>query len=237
MPPLRPTFEPLERPSEDVCFSTTLPPPCSASARPSRETLARLGIVRPRRAWPMAALATLALAVVTVACARTATATGSMEFKASAKARRAVSTLATHDGPAPARDVPARKTSGGKNPLFLQDPARAVLREAAAATKAGSYDRARTLYLRVTTIDPASSEALAGLGELDRIGGDLEGALASFERAAKANDRYFPALLAIADIEWERGGKATAAGRYAALAERFPGAILPPRLLERRSAH
>lgn len=82
-------------------------------------------------------------------------------------------------------------------------------------------------------VNPGNVEAYAGLGELSRAGGDLAGAKASFEKALATSPSYSPALLGLADTEWDLGDKAAAQRHYRALVS---NASSPPERAKARAA-
>ena len=58
--------------------------------------------------------------------------------------------------------------------------------------------------------EPGSAAALTGLGEIQRRGGDLNGARAAYSKALENDDRYLPALLATAKVSRAQGDNETA---------------------------
>ena len=63
-------------------------------------------------------------------------------------------------------------------------------------------------------MSPANVEANAGLGSVARSEGDLAAARASYEKALAGSPSYYPALLGLADTEWELGDRAAAEVHY-----------------------
>jgi tetratricopeptide (TPR) repeat protein len=82
-------------------------------------------------------------------------------------------------------------------------------------------------------VNPGNVEAYAGLGELSRAGGDLTGAKASFEKALATSPSYSPALLGLADTEWDLGERASAQRHYRTLVS---NASSPPERAKARAA-
>lgn len=58
--------------------------------------------------------------------------------------------------------------------------------------------------------EPGSAAALTGLGEIQRRGGDLNGARATYSKALENDDRYLPALLATGKVSRAQGDNETA---------------------------
>jgi Tfp pilus assembly protein PilF len=166
-----------------------------------------------------------------------ATAAPPVDTKAPAEAKRGRPTeesSATAVAPAasaePAAPRPARASDPGDDPnLDVQT----ALRLAGDAARERGNGRARKLYMHVLSHDGSNCEAWAGMGRLARSEGDTADALQSFMHAVEANPRFFPAALAVADLEWERGDRVNATSRYAALRDAFPREFLPPRVGER----
>jgi predicted Zn finger-like uncharacterized protein len=107
---------------------------------------------------------------------------------------------------------------------------------AATAIKKGDWAKARQIYEGLVARNPNDSEALAGLGDVDRAQGDLSGAIASYKRALGVNPSYLPALLGVADTEWASGNKAAAQRDYKDIADRFPEGTYPPYVKTRGEA-
>jgi tetratricopeptide (TPR) repeat protein len=99
---------------------------------------------------------------------------------------------------------------------------------AANAIKKGDWGKARQIYEGLVARNPSDSEALAGLGDVDRAQGDLSGAVSSYKRALGVNPSYLPALLGVADTEWASGNHAAAQRDYKDIADRFPESAYPP---------
>jgi tetratricopeptide (TPR) repeat protein len=101
------------------------------------------------------------------------------------------------------------------------------LQAAAQAIKHGDWNRARQIYEGLVARNPNDSEALAGIGDVDRAQGNTAGAIASYKRALAVNPSYLPALLGVADTEWASGDRASAARAYKDIADRFPEGTYP----------
>jgi Tfp pilus assembly protein PilF len=70
------------------------------------------------------------------------------------------------------------------------------------------------------------------MGDVAKAQGDLAGAKASYERALAASPTYTPALLGLADVEWDQGNRPSAAKRYAQIVDRL-GDRAPQRAKDR----
>jgi hypothetical protein len=95
---------------------------------------------------------------------------------------------------------------------------------------------AERLYRQVLTSAPNDSEALAGLGEVEVLRGTIDQADAHFRQALRVNADYIPALIAVADIQWEacRGREAQQA--YREIVERYDAELYPPYVAQRSTA-
>ena len=131
----------------------------------------------------------------------------------------------------PAVDVeslPRRGPAGGASPQEEAPAgggggdARELLRQAAAAENKGQFPRASKLYEDAMHIDPANSEALAGLGSVSLKTGDYASARSYFGHALGLNPNYVPALVGQADAMWAEGDHAGATARYKEIVDRFP---------------
>jgi len=85
---------------------------------------------------------------------------------------------------------------------------------------------------RALVVSPGNVEAYSGLGELARAGGDLAGAKTNFERAIATSPGYSPALLGLADAEWDLGNHAAAQRHYRQLLQ---NASSPPERAKARA--
>jgi tetratricopeptide (TPR) repeat protein len=101
------------------------------------------------------------------------------------------------------------------------------LQAAAQAIKKGDWNRARQVYEALVARNPSDSEALAGIGDVDRAQGNSAGAIAAYKRALAVNPSYLPALLGVADTQWASGDRASAARSYKDIADRFPEGTYP----------
>jgi len=87
---------------------------------------------------------------------------------------------------------------------------RTALSQAAAASRAGDYGRAETLYNAALASQPGNVEALAGLGDIARRRGDSTRAAQFYDRVLSQNPSYLPAAMASADLKWSSGNRAGA---------------------------
>jgi predicted Zn finger-like uncharacterized protein len=87
---------------------------------------------------------------------------------------------------------------------------RTALSQAAAASRAGDYGRAETLYNAALASQPGNVEALAGLGDIARRRGDSTRAAQFYDRVLSQNPSYLPAAMASADLNWSSGNRAGA---------------------------
>ncbi len=111
------------------------------------------------------------------------------------------------------------ESSGGETTGGLQAAAQAI--------KRGDWGRARQIYEALVTRNPSDSEALAGIGDVDRAQGNTTGAIAAYKRALAVNPSYLPALLGVADTEWASGDRAAATRTYKEVVDRFPEGTYP----------
>jgi tetratricopeptide (TPR) repeat protein len=101
------------------------------------------------------------------------------------------------------------------------------MQQAASAIKRGELTRARRIYEALVARNPDDSEALAGIGDVQRMQGDGAGAIASYKRALGVNPTYLPALLGVADTQWANGNRGAARASYKDIADRFPEGTYP----------
>ena len=123
---------------------------------------------------------------------------------------------------------------GGGNPSYSgpNDP-RFLLAQAESAKNSHDYDRARALYSSALAQNSSDSEALAGLGDVNKAMHDLPGAASYYRRALAANPVYLPALVGLGDVEWDSGDKDEAQKTYRDIADRFPEGAYPGRVKQR----
>jgi hypothetical protein len=95
---------------------------------------------------------------------------------------------------------------------------------------------AERLYRQVLARAPNDSEALAGLGEVDVLRGTTDQADAHFRQALQVNADYIPALIAVADLQWEAGRGREAQQAYREIVERYDADLYPPYVAQRSSA-
>jgi tetratricopeptide (TPR) repeat protein len=98
---------------------------------------------------------------------------------------------------------------------------------AAAAIKKGDWAHARQIYEALVARNPSDSEALSGIGDVDRARGDSAGAIAAYKRALAINPSYLPALLGVADTQWASGDHTNARRSYKDIVDRFPEGTYP----------
>jgi predicted Zn finger-like uncharacterized protein len=87
---------------------------------------------------------------------------------------------------------------------------RTALSQAAAASRAGDYTRAETLYNAALSSQPGNVEALSGLGDIARRRGDTTRAAQLYDRVLSQNPSYLPAMMNSADLKWANGNRAGA---------------------------
>jgi predicted Zn finger-like uncharacterized protein len=107
---------------------------------------------------------------------------------------------------------------------------------ASQAIRKGDWGRARRIYEALVARNPTDSEALAGIGDVDRAQGDAAGAITAYQRALAVNPSYLPALLGVADTQWASGDHASARRSYKDLADRFPEGTYPSYVRARTEA-
>jgi tetratricopeptide (TPR) repeat protein len=121
--------------------------------------------------------------------------------------------------PAVARPGGGDEASGGETTGGMQAASQAI--------KRGDWGRARQIYEGLVARDPSDSEALAGIGDVDRAQGNMNGAIAAYKRALAVNPSYMPALLGVADTQWAAGNRTEATRAYKEIADRFPEGTYP----------
>jgi tetratricopeptide (TPR) repeat protein len=102
-----------------------------------------------------------------------------------------------------------------------------AMQAAAQAIKKGDWVRARQIYEALVAHNPGDSEALAGIGDVDRAQGNASGAVAAYRRALAVNPSYLPALLGVADTQWSTGDRRSAERAYRDIEDRFPEGTYP----------
>jgi tetratricopeptide (TPR) repeat protein len=122
--------------------------------------------------------------------------------------------------------VPDRAAVGDSQ-LALPD----VLERAAAARRSNDLVHAKALLERALVLSPGNAEAYGLLGDLARSQGDAAGAKAAYEKALGTSPSYFPALLGLADTEWDLGERDAAQRHYIAIVGL--GRAAPERVKER----
>jgi tetratricopeptide (TPR) repeat protein len=102
-----------------------------------------------------------------------------------------------------------------------------AMHAASQAIKKGDWSRARHIYEALVSRNPSDSEALAGIGDVERAQGDSAGAIDAYKRALAVNPSYLPALLGVADTQWASGDHASARRAYKDIVDRFPDGSYP----------
>jgi predicted Zn finger-like uncharacterized protein len=125
---------------------------------------------------------------------------------------------------------PAGGNTGGAG---VPHDGKQIVPQAEAAFRRGEYEKARSLYAQALDRNPADSEALSGLADVDRATGNYAGAKATYRRAISVNPSYLPALVGLADAEWDSGEKGAAVGHYREIVDRFPESAYPARVKQR----
>jgi predicted Zn finger-like uncharacterized protein len=130
--------------------------------------------------------------------------------------------------------MPAPPSPAGAGPVPAERPRDTVsgdqsfgMYAAQAAIKKGEWAHAREIYEALVARNPSDSEALAGIGDVDRAQGDLPGAIAAYKRALAINPSYLPALLGVGDTQWASGDRAGARRSYKDIVDRFPEGTYP----------
>jgi predicted Zn finger-like uncharacterized protein len=98
---------------------------------------------------------------------------------------------------------------------------------ASAAIKKGEWAHARQIYEALVARNPTDSEALSGIGDVERSQGNSAGAIAAYKRVLTINPSYLPALLGLADTQWASGDQAGARRSYKDIVDRFPEGTYP----------
>ncbi len=129
-------------------------------------------------------------------------------------------------------NLPRQGTGGGGGDTPTGD-SKSLLTQANTAMRKGNLDRASTLFSAALDKNPNDSEAQAGLGDVARAQHNNAAARASYQRAVQMNGHYLPALIGLADAEWELGDKASAHKRYKDMVENFPDGALPAHVKSR----
>jgi tetratricopeptide (TPR) repeat protein len=128
-------------------------------------------------------------------------------------------------GAAPPAAVARSKEGSGEE--GSGGPTTGGMQAASQAIKRGDWGRARQIYEALVARDPSDSEALSGIGDVDRAQGNMAGAIGAYKRALAVNPSYMPALLGVADTQWASGNRAEATRAYKDIADRFPEGTYP----------
>jgi predicted Zn finger-like uncharacterized protein len=131
---------------------------------------------------------------------------------------------------------PAGGGGGGGGSDVPAGDAKSLVIQANNAYARRDYQRAEHLYAAALDKNPGDSEAQAGLGDVARAQHNLHGARASYAKAVAINSHYLPALVGLADVEWEMGDRASATKRYKDMLDNFPEGALPSHVRSRAEA-
>jgi tetratricopeptide (TPR) repeat protein len=118
-------------------------------------------------------------------------------------------------------DYPGIGTGAGDNTT------RGAILMASQAMESRDYGRAEQIYTGILTNNPGDSQAIAGLGDIARARGDLTGAITNYRRAVAVNGSYLPALIGLADSQWQKGDKPAAVQVYKNIEDHFPEGTYP----------
>lgn len=140
-----------------------------------------------------------------------------------------------HDDALTVQDAGADAAKIGAGGPMPEDPKRLVA-DAAAAIQRGDIERARALYSAALAKNGADSEALAGLGDVERANGNAAKAKEAYRRALQVNPSYLGAMIALGDLEWDGGDRGAALRVYKDISDRFPDSSYPARIRERVAA-
>ncbi len=140
-----------------------------------------------------------------------------------------------HDDALAAVDAGADAAKASAGGPMSEDPKRLVA-EAAAAIQRGDIERARALYNATLAKNGADSEALAGLGDVERANGNAAKAKDAYRRALQVNPSYLGAMISLGDLEWDGGDRGAALRVYKDISDRFPDSSYPARVRERVAA-
>jgi hypothetical protein len=127
----------------------------------------------------------------------------------------------------PATGSVSERVAVGDSQLALPD----VLERAAAARRSNDPVHAKALLERALVLSPGNAEAYGLLGDLAHSQGDSAGAKAAYEKALGTSPSYYPALLGLADTEWDLGERDAAQRHYIAIVGL--GRAAPDRVKER----
>ncbi len=133
---------------------------------------------------------------------------------------------AVRQGAAAGASAPATAGQSPAGEAVSNDPSTAM-QSAAQAIKKGDSARARRIYEALVARNPGDSEALAGIGDVDRLEGDSSRAIGDYKRALAVNPSYLAALLGVADTEWASGDHAKGRAAYKEITDRFPEGTYP----------
>jgi tetratricopeptide (TPR) repeat protein len=129
--------------------------------------------------------------------------------------------------------APPPAGGAGANEAPTGDVANGGMQAASQAIRKGDWSRARQIYEALVSRNPSDSEALAGLGDVERAQGNSSGAIGAYRRALAVNPSYLPALLGVADTEWASGDRGSAQRAYKDIEERFPEGTYPAYVKQR----
>jgi hypothetical protein len=131
----------------------------------------------------------------------------------SASSAAAVSSAALEAKPATTTGSIPERAPVGDSQLALPE----LLERAGAARKSGDAPHAKALLERALVLSPGNAEAHGLLGDLARAQGDQAGAKAGYEKALATSPSYYPALLGLADAEWDLGERDASQRHYIAI--------------------
>ena len=129
--------------------------------------------------------------------------------------------------------LPRPGGGGGGGEAPITGDAKSLVAQGTRALGRGDHDRANALFAAALDKNPGDSEAQAGLGDVARAQHNLAGARSSYQKAVRINSHYLPALIGLADVEWEMGDRASAQRRYKEMVDNFPEPALPQHVKDR----
>jgi predicted Zn finger-like uncharacterized protein len=135
-------------------------------------------------------------------------------------------------GAVPAAAAAATTAAGAAVPRGMDF--RKLLEAASAAKNSGDLTRAQALYTAAQQQQPGNIEALAGLGDVERLRGNTGAASGYYEAVLQQNPTYLPALMASADMKWAAGDHPGAVALYKrVMSQTDPGTTYGQRAAQR----
>ncbi len=133
------------------------------------------------------------------------------------------------------RDAKGRVRPGGHagNGAFGGVDVRDLVVQGERARARGEYEKARGFFNAAVDRNANDSEALAGLAAISYAQHDLAGARSAYKRVLAINPSYLPAVVGLADVEWDSGDKSAAAKMYKDIVDRYPEGAYPGRVKQR----